>query len=84
MKNQDIISMLPRLENDMKLEIQNSDMKLHVQNRSKNMKNVNTKGSNSWKKKSKNKVNKKIEDTQQKNLFQKQNLETKSLSCHDF
>ena len=53
MKNQDIISMLPRLENDMKLEIQNSDMKLHVQNRSKNMKNVNTKGSNSWKKKSK-------------------------------
>ena len=50
MKNQDIISMLPRLENDMKLEIQNSDMKLHVQNRSKNMKNVNTKGNNSWKK----------------------------------
>ena len=55
MKNQDIISMLPRLENDMKLEIQNSDMKLHVQNRSKNMKNVNKKGSNSWKKKARTK-----------------------------
>ena len=35
-------------------------------------------------KKSKNKVKKKTEDTQHKSLFQKQNLETKSLSCHDF
>ena len=84
MKNQDIISMLPRLENDMKLEIQNFDMKLHVQNRSKNMKNMNTKGSNSWKKKQEQSKKKQTEDTQHKNLFQKQNLETKSLSCHDF